>query len=248
MFRITSAEYSDTGGRTNNEDFILCGEKGGEYFFALADGLGGHQGGEIASSIACKSAISYYMNNTGWQEKPFDEVYELCQENLIKEQDMRNVSKGLMTTLNLICIDSEKVYWSHVGDSRTYCFKDKILLERTKDHSVSQMLALMGEIDESDIRFHEDRSRLLKALGIRDNYGGYAEEKSIDLEGNQQFLICSDGLWEHITEDVMQQMLKISSSPKEWLELMFAELLKNTDEKQRDNASAIAIFVSENDV
>lgn len=243
MLKIQAAMYTENGGREKNEDYILCGETDKAKFFALADGLGGHGLGEIASQIACETATQYLNNLSYFSNEMYSEIYPLCQRNILARQELENAQGRMRTTLNLLCIDDYNAYWSHVGDSRTYYFDEKKLIKRTFDHSVPQMLAAAGEIRQEDIRFHPDRNRLLRVIGVDGREPGFETEIPVVLKGNQQFLMCSDGFWELITEEQVLLCLEDSDDPNRWLDNMLELVHRNGKGKHTDNTSAIAIWI-----
>lgn len=241
--KITAYKVSEIGGRKANEDYVLSSQNDDYgYVFALADGLGGHGSGDAASQEACETAIDYFYRHPLFHQGMFNEVYPLCQEHLYARQKRENAEGKMRTTLNLVCIDDEAIYWSHVGDSRTYYFKDNQLIKRTNDHSVPQMLANIGEIKESEIRYHEDRNRVLKVLGVADQTPAFDAEEPVAISDNQQFLLCSDGFWEMITEEQMLECLAKSDCPRDWIESML-EIVHENAPANADNTSAIAIWI-----
>lgn len=245
MYDILVAKYSELGDRERNEDFYLTGSAYNSCFFALADGLGGHGLGDEASKSVCHTAIEYLTQNPEFTNEDFPKLYDICQEKLLIHQESKHANNKMRTTLNLLCIKGSIAYWSHIGDSRTYYIKDYKIEKRTSDHSVSQMLASVGEISDQDIRFHEDRNRLLRVLGDQDQDPKCEVETPVQLTGNQKFLLCSDGFWEFITEQQILQCLTKSETPTNWLENML-ELVhqnKNSLDKKMDNTTIVAVWI-----
>ena len=105
------------------------------------------------------------------------------------------------------------------------------------------MLAAAGQLKESEIRFHEDRNRLLRVLGVAGQDPAYDAEEPITLEGDQQFLLCSDGFWELISEEQMLLCLDESDEPQLWLENMVELANRNGRCKSRDNMTAITVWI-----
>ncbi|MEE0419093.1 MAG: protein phosphatase 2C domain-containing protein [Lachnospiraceae bacterium] len=242
--KVHFAMLSKEGGRPRNEDYVRADEKSGEYLFALADGLGGHGKGDEASRLAAEEAC------LSFQQAPphadcLKDAFENAQRRIREEKVHRGLFSAMKTTLVLLQLDGEKAMWAHVGDSRLYMFQNNKLKSRTRDHSVPQMLALIGEIKESEIRNHPDRSRLLRALGGEEETCQCERSESLILTGRSAFLLCSDGFWELVRERDMEQTLKKSADPAEWLERMEKILQQNGAAADQDNYSAIAIWVSE---
>ena len=241
---ITYATLTKIGGRKVNEDSVGVRQTSGRILCVLADGLGGHNAGEIASALAVENALKHFIEST----VPFDEMLSSCmnkaQEEIIKEQHKRNKIDEMKTTAVMLLIDDNRAQWAHVGDSRLYIFENSEVAGRTLDHSVPQMLALQGEIKEKEIRYHEDRNRLTRAMGAQWDNPKYVLSEPVDLPASTSFLLCSDGFWEMIEEKEMSRCLKKSSEPEQWLFAMEKIVLRNGKKKNMDNYSAIAIFVS----
>ena len=239
---LVSATLSEKGSREINEDSIGLvddGDGGDAGFFVLADGLGGHGYGEVASQLAVESSIKAFSKKAD----DLDGCFIQSQNIIIEEQRKLNSSDVMKTTLVCLHINQGKARWGHIGDSRLYHFIAGKLSKRTLDHSVSQMLVAIGEIREKEIRGHVDRNRLVRVLGMEWDSPKYELSEEIALGGKDSFLLCSDGFWELITEQYMEKTLKKSSSPALWLENMKKIVVKNGAGKEMDNYSAIAVFV-----
>ena len=128
----------------------------------------------------------------------------------------------------------------HVGDSRLYHFRDGKLQKQTTDHSVSQMAVFMGEITTHEIRFHEDRNKVLRALGSDSCKAELSQQLRVE-EGRDAFLLCTDGFWEYVYEDEMEKTLREADSPKDWIRAM-EKILKTRVTAGNDNYTAAALF------
>lgn len=238
---ITYKLYTNVGNREKNEDSIgMYISKDCSCFF-LADGLGGHGGGEYASQIAVETAKSVYEN--GMTEDSLAEIFERAQHEILSQQMMNMELADMKTTLVALEIENDTAKWGHIGDSRLYYFQRNKLVTRTFDHSVPQALVASGKIREKDIRGHEDRNRLLRVLGSPWNKNKYEISSPVKRVPYQAFLLCSDGFWELIDEKTMKYALKKSDTVEEWLEYMVAEVNKNGMDKNMDNNSAIAVWI-----
>lgn len=233
--------YTNTGEREINEDYVACSVNDNCGCFVLADGLGGHGKGEVASELVVKTALEIY-EGLGNGEDSICKAFEVAQINLLEEQERQKQYDAMKTTMVMCCISDKEIQWGHIGDSRLYIFKNKRFKIRTIDHSVPQMLALSGDIKEKDIRFHPDRNRLLKVMGTPWNKPEYEISASIKRKKNQAILMCSDGFWEYVTEKQMIQCLKIAKNAQEWLELMVDIVRESESEELHDNFSAICIW------
>ena len=237
------ATLTKTGGRQVNEDSVGVRQKSGSVFCILADGLGGHGAGEVASNLVVNKALNVF--DEGGVE--FNEILSVCmnegQKALIEEQNQQNCRDDMKTTAAMLLIENGKAQWAHIGDSRIYRFENMALTGRTIDHSVPQMLVLQGEICEKDIRHHEDRNRLTRVLGVQGDILKYTLSEPVDLQEPAAFLLCSDGFWELIEEKYMIRLLNKNSSPEEWLTGMEKIIIKNGRKKNMDNYSAIAVYI-----
>lgn len=237
---------TEEGSREVNEDFVSNKNIDNSYMFALADGLGGHGKGEIASKLVVNKSIQIYEKNQDVGVELLKKAFEESQEALLAKQERENQVEGMKTTLVLAEIENEELFYGHIGDSRLYIFRGNEIVAQTKDHSVPQMMVLMGDIEEKDIRNHVDRNRLLKVLGVDWEDGIKYElcKEAIQLQNGDAILLATDGFWELIKENNMIKLLKKSKSPSIWLKKMEKIVMKNGRKKNMDNYSAIAIYIS----
>lgn len=236
---------TNKGERQLNEDSITVAEFNGNYLFVLADGLGGHGHGEVASSIVTSSAKALIDDSMDYRfpHKLLSSVFDNAQSALLQKQKDEQDSSSFKTTAVLLLVNDALVQWGYIGDSRLYYFRKNRLIRHTLDHSVPQMLVSAGLIKEREIRGHEDRSKLLRVLGTQYDSVKYVVESSVIREKGQAFLLCSDGFWEWIDEKTMTKLLKKSHSAQEWLDMMVVEVQKNGTGNQMDNFSAIAVLL-----
>ena len=233
---------SNAGGRENNEDSVGMYQNEQEYCFVLADGLGGHGKGEVASRLAVETCVNVFARE-GAGEEVLSQSFDQAQQAILKGQKEDYHAQDMKTTLVLLHVGEEGIWWGHIGDSRLYYFKNKKLAERTLDHSVPQMLVAAGQIKEKQIRNHPDRNRLLRVLGIDWDAPKYQIGEMTAREGSQACLLCSDGFWELIDEKKMQHCLKKAKTPGQWLTLMEEIVNKNGQGKNMDNYSAVAVWL-----
>lgn len=236
MYAITSFD----GDRDYNEDYALAYESSEGNCYIVADGLGGHGKGEVASRLVCETAIELFHND---QKVTIEKIFDDSQEKLLIKQNEEHAQDAMKTTMNVIIVKNGNVIWGHVGDTRTYYFKGGKIVSRTKDHSVPQMMVSMGEIKEKDIRHHPDRNRLLRVMGIEWNKSQYVIEEPIKVKKKQLMLMCTDGFWENIEEKDMEKCLKKAKSPQEWLDLMNEIVKTNGQGTNMDNYTAMAVWL-----
>lgn len=234
----------EIGSRSNNEDNVGMLQTEEEYCFVLADGLGGHGKGEVASSLAVETAVTVFAGQGGISEACMSEMFAQAQEAILRRQKEDRTAADMKTTLVILTTDGKTARWGHVGDSRLYHFYKNKVAERTADHSVPQLLVMTGEIKEKQIRRHPDRNRLLRVMGASDEMPRFEVSEPVLLRAREDaFLLCSDGFWELIEEKKMEACLKKAGSPEEWLSMMKDIVLKNGAGTDMDNFSAIAVWI-----
>lgn len=237
------ATLSKKGDREINEDYLDVFESGSKTIFVLADGLGGHGYGEVASKEAVIAVKKSLRNNEESNiEIALSLSFQEAHNTLKKYQNEVNDKTLFKTTMVILIVDNYEVIWGHIGDSRIYHFEQQKLIERSMDHSVPQMLVNAGSIKEKDIRRHEDRNRLTRVLGAEDDVLKPYITKSEPRNEKASFLLCSDGLWELVNEKKMEKNLKKSTSAQNWIDRL-ENIVINKKDKNKDNYSAIAVVL-----
>lgn len=239
---VTYKIISRIGSRPVNEDCTGMHQRGADYGFFLADGLGGHGKGDVASKTAVEQAILQFEAG-GSNKESMKAVFEAGQAGVLEQQRIAGSSHSMKTTMTALFVDQRNICWGHIGDSRIYYFQNEKLVSRTMDHSVPQMLVAAGEIKEKEIRHHPDRNRLLRVMGVEWDRPMYQLSESVARKGRQAFLMCSDGFWELIDEKEMTILLKRAGSVEQWLDDMEVLVKKHGAGTNMDNYSAVAVWV-----
>lgn len=234
---LSIATYSDQGGRPENEDTVRFLRQGEDRLcLVVADGLGGHGGGKTASATAAETICAAWDH----QADPAG-LTELVSRAHLAVQAQQTSACAMKSTVVLLTLAGTRASWAHVGDSRLYHFFQGKLDFQTRDHSASQVAVLLGDITPDQIRFHEDRCRVLRALGQEG--GVNAETAGLTLApGRHAFLLCTDGFWEYVLEAEMEEDLEKASSPEDWLAQM-RERLDRRAPSDNDNNTAAAVLV-----
>jgi serine/threonine protein phosphatase PrpC len=209
--------------------------------WVLADGLGGHHGGATASRVAVESVLAAFGQNPEVSSEALCAHIGLANQAVLERQQSEPELQSMRTTIVALLASPDAAVWAHVGDSRLYRFYGKAC-ERTKDHSVPQRLADAGEIREDQIRFHEDRNRLLRSLGSRADAGVETGRADRAPRAGDAFVLASDGFWEWLTEAEMAEDLRSSFTSKKWLGKMEARI-QGRAAAGHDNYSAIGVMV-----
>ncbi len=241
--RFRTYTYTNSGARANNEDALLAKEG----IWVLADGLGGHDCGEVASAETVQHVLSVWTESG----KPVDkssmmDMLDSANANLLALQQTNSRYAAMRTTLVYAVTDGKQLSYANVGDSRFYFFRNGRVVLQSEDHSVPAALAKIGQIKYEEIRNHEDRNKLLKVIGNSENLNLRQIPDAIQLCPGDAFLLCSDGFWEYIYEQEMEIDLAKSTDPKDWMGFMVKRILLKTENKDNDNFSAICVMVSDN--
>ena len=223
--------YSHIGNRENNEDSL--GTLSGEHFrvAVVADGVGGHQRGEVAS----QEAVRYILNAVDGGPEGTNLVETIAGAS-------RSVSEiaGGYTTVAALWLSDDQALAAHVGDSRVYQFRDGTVLYQSLDHSDVMMAVLMGELPPEAPRTHPNRNRIFRALGLPGE-DIKVDSQRLDIRPGDRFLLCSDGFWEPVWEKDMLRTMARTETAEDWLSQMRAIVDQARDPAQ-DNHTAIAII------
>lgn len=240
---MTFQVLSKYGSREINEDSVYAGDADGRGLFIVADGLGGHGKGDVASTIAISAFKETFSSRSDPLSALLPKAFLNAQAAILAEQKRAGTPLQMKTTACALAIDGDKLMWGHIGDTRLYAFSRNKIKVRTLDHSVPQMLVLAHDIKEKDIRNHPDRNKLLRVLGVSGDVPKFEVSGVQSASKYQAFLLCSDGFWELILEKEMCTLLKKSSSVEEWLHMMQDTVEQRGAVADMDNYSAIAIWL-----
>ena len=235
---ILTASYSDIGGRRCNEDSVAIRTIGEDKACVLvADGLGGHGGGDMASQAAARTIIG------GWTGSSTpNSLTNLVQSAHRVILSMQTPACKMKSTVAVLLLEQGRMDWAHVGDTRLYHFIDGSIVYQTQDHSASQIAVALGQITPEEIRFHEDRSKIFRALGTEGGITVDTGEKTLT-PGKHAFLLCSDGFWEYVYEREMERTLQEAETPQDWLDAMRV-LLRSRIPEDNDNNTAAAVWLT----
>lgn len=211
MSEIISFGKSDVGlRRSNNEDsFVLKPELG---LFAVADGMGGAASGEVASRIFCDTALEVFSGIRQQSEadtvESIQKTFQLSHEKILSSSQQNPVHKGMGCTAEMAGFCNNNYVIGHVGDSRTYLYRQGQLRQVTRDHSLVQEQIDQGLISKIEARTHSMKHVILRAVGT-------SESLALDIIKGKIipgdiFLLCSDGLSDMVEDDVIQQTLASS--------------------------------------
>ena len=234
--KLSVYSYTNQGGRAHNEDSLRWNCDGARGVFVLADGLGGHACGQVASRLAVDALCPEALDPLPGKEELLERFQ--AANTRILEQQAQPGQEDMRTTAVALSLGESGAAWAHIGDSRLYRFSDGALSCLTRDHSVTYMNYLGGEISYMDVYHDDDRSSLLRVLG---RAPCHPEGGEGPVQAGDAFLLCSDGFWEFVyNEEMLVDWLK-SSSPEQWARRMLLRHIRRTP-PGNDNFSLITIF------
>jgi serine/threonine protein phosphatase PrpC len=249
MLQIELAILSRRGGRSYNEDACGHWHSDSHLCCVVADGAGGHGGGDRASKLAVQHIISAYA--AAPQATPEAIHHMIVQTNraiIQHRNDDASVQHMHSTVVSLfVDLDRKAAAWGHTGDSRLYGFRAGRIAMRTRDHSLVQSLVDGGLLTEDKMRSHPQRSELLSALGVsEDDLQVSVSPEPWALHAGDVFLLCTDGMWEYVSDDQLESALAEAASPHAWLETLEQTVLREAANKpSHDNFSALTLWVSD---
>ncbi|MBQ6823268.1 MAG: serine/threonine-protein phosphatase [Clostridia bacterium] len=232
--------YTNMGGRVNNEDSYLCSDG----LWVLADGLGGHDSGEVASKTAV-DAIGEFTKAAqgGVNEAYLYDALQAANRAVLEGQKKEDRCASMRTTVVFAIADASGIHYANVGDSRFYYFKGGRLAIQSEDHTVSGLAAKLGDITPDQIRTDPDKNKLIKVLGEKEQLVLKLKGLGIRPEPGDAFLLCSDGFWEHVYEPEMELDLAKSTNPQEWILYMSKRILLRTKDQDNDNFTVIGVMI-----
>lgn len=226
--------------RRKNEDFFVAERLGeNEYVFAVADGMGGHQAGEVASRLACEKFVEClkkkkFSNPMLFFRTALEEV-----NKKILEEASKDISKaGMGSTLSVLYIKGNQAYIAHVGDSRIYWITGRKIVQLTVDHSLVEKLVREGALSVEEARYHPKRNVLYQSLGVSEELHPQLVGP-IKLRPGDRFVLCSDGLFNNVKDFEIKNT--VSKYPLK--EALFKMIALANERGGQDNITAIVVEV-----
>ncbi|MEJ2720650.1 MAG: Stp1/IreP family PP2C-type Ser/Thr phosphatase [bacterium] len=181
--------------------------------FIVADGMGGHRGGEIASKLAVDAILSrFYASAETDVDRALREAFERANTVIIEKSHQDVTLFGMGTTCTAVVIRGDEAYLAHVGDSRAYVLRGGELKQLTQDHSLVGEMVRSGIISDEDARHHPRRNVITRSLGTHEKTPADIPETPFKLADGDVFLLCSDGLTSHVSQDQVREAL-VSKTP-----------------------------------
>jgi len=206
--RVRSCAISDVGKkRQKNEDSYLINDE--LHLFIVADGMGGHAGGEYASRIAITTIEDSFKNSaidSDDEEKLLESAIKVAGQKIVSKAEEDRSLKGMGTTVIALHLSEKRAILGHVGDSRAYLFREGVLEQITEDHSLVNEQVKSGLISEEEAKNHQFKNIITRSLGV-------TSEVEVDLVSKKlkvgdTFLLCSDGLSNLVDIQEMEKELR----------------------------------------
>ena len=240
--RFTIFQESRKGSRKVNQDRLAYTYSRDTLMLVVADGMGGHAGGEIAAQIAVRLFIERFQQ----EAKPIlKNPLKFLQDTMLRAHaalgsyaNQFSMLETPRTTCVCCIVQAGHAYWAHVGDSRFYLFRDGKVIGQTKDHSKVQYLVDQGIIGAADVATHPDRNRIFSCLG------GMVDPvidlgKRTPLRNGDLMVLCTDGLWGVLNADEIAHWLTSMPILQTAPEMM--REAENRGGSEGDNLSAIIV-------
>nr|WP_296006685.1 Stp1/IreP family PP2C-type Ser/Thr phosphatase [uncultured Blautia sp.] len=214
---MKSYSVTDVGQKRQvNQDYVYASEEpvgNLPNLFVVADGMGGHNAGDFASSFAVQTLVHTIQEDENQNPiKIIRNAVEEANRKVLEESKLHVEMSGMGTTMVLVTIIDDYAYVANVGDSRLYLIEDQIL-QITKDHSLVQEMVRRGLITKEEAREHPDKNIITRVLGI----GPEVEVDFFDihLKDNSTLLLCSDGLSNMVSDEDIWRIINTSRELKE---------------------------------
>ena len=218
--------------RERNEDAYYVGKN----VFAIADGMGGHKAGEIASFIAV-DAVSKLPEDTDAVPGCIESCFKSANEKILEVSKTFESTKGMGTTLTMAFIEDMTAFVGHVGDSRAYLLSSDEIKRLTSDHSVVAELVRSGFISEDDAKTHPQRNAIIRSLG--NDKDVKVDILEVPVKVGDYLILCTDGLHNMLDDEEIKNIVVASDSPQSACDRLtdFAKLRGG-----HDNISTVIVY------
>lgn len=206
-FELDAQIVSDLGCvRANNEDAgrivrASDGDRCSRMLLVVADGMGGHNAGEIASATAISVIEAAYEQMRNEPAEQLKEALETANKAIHQKSMQKSETEGMGTTCTALLLQDGYAYSAHVGDSRIYLIRKNAIYLMTEDHSAVMELVKRGELSLEEARRHPDKNVVTRCLGTRPQVEVSAWSEPLRLQPDDHFLLCSDGLYDQVNDE-----------------------------------------------
>ena len=219
--------------RPVNEDAYYLPQQG-EQFCAIADGMGGHNAGEVASAMAVNIFSAELSGAKALNGQAMRRAVECANRCIHKKSLETDQCNGMGTTFTALSFEGNNAHIAHVGDSRAYLLRNKTIMRLTLDHTLVEEMVLKGLITPREAKYHPKRNYITRALGTAENVE--VDLVQVELQPGDIFLLCTDGLSNHVEE---RKILEISQKACSWKEKLKELIQRALDDGGSDNITAL---------
>lgn len=248
VLRIVGAALTDTGPvRPANEDSValvipdnasLLLRRGA--LAVVADGMGGHEGGEVASELAVRVLTKTYYEEEGDPQEALAIAFATANRAIFDQARQRSKLAGMGTTCTAVAVVRARAYCAHAGDSRAYLVRGGQAYCMTEDHSATMELVKKGLLTHAEARHHEDRNVILRAMGTHKTIQAEHWNPPFPMRPGDRLVLCSDGLYEMVNDDEIAR-IAAANPPQQACEGLIALAVGRVS---TDNLSAVVLELS----
>ncbi|MGM0556306.1 MAG: Stp1/IreP family PP2C-type Ser/Thr phosphatase [Myxococcota bacterium] len=254
--KLICAGMTDVG-RTrehNEDDFYLS--DGREALCIVADGMGGHRSGEVASAMAIKAIVEYYRETmtddddeaeseteqaeAEINERRLQQAVQAANKSVFKAASQSELYRGMGTTIVSGYFTEGTLYLAHIGDSRAYRYRDGELAQCTEDHSLANEYVRMGILSDEEVEYFPYKNVITRACGLTDEVE--VDVGSRDLEVGDLYLFCTDGLTDMVRDGALEELLEEEDDLENLCKTLVARANENGG---ADNITVVVARVSE---
>lgn len=202
--------------RKTNEDSFLCDEE--QRLFIVADGMGGHLAGEVASKMAIEAVVNHLQFDGSDPLLKLRDAVKYANQVIYTNSQGDQNHKGMGTTLTLALFKDDRLNIAHVGDSRAYLIRNEKIILLTRDHSYVEELVRSGGITKEQALTHPKRNVLMRAVGTNPDID--IDLLEVNLLPDDLVLLCTDGLTNHLPDEEILKLVLISQDLQQAIDSM----------------------------
>lgn len=203
----------------------------------VADGMGGHEGGEVASEIAARLVPHLYYRNPGDPQEALTEAFNAANREIFEQARKRSELAGMGTTCTAVAVVNALAYCAHAGDSRAYLVRRSQAYCMTEDHSATMELVKQGLLTYADSRNHEERNVILRAMGTHKTITAAQWTPPFPMRPGDRLVLCSDGLYEMVQDHEIAEIAEANPPEEACRKLLRLAM----DRVSSDNVSAVVL-------
>ena len=247
--QIEVATLTRQGARDYNEDRFGHWAGGSHAIWLVADGAGGHGGGDVAAQVVCDTIVAGFAEQPTLEAEQLRELVLRANAGVMARQHEGGRLACMRSTVVMVAFDlmAGRMVWTHSGDSRAYLFRQQAIVARTTDHSLVQQMVASGMVDDETARQHPQRSILLSALGADVEELEVTVSDPMRIAPGDDVMLCSDGIWEVLGDQRLVACLADAGSARQWAAEVEQAVLA-AGKHDQDNFTGLFLRVQNDDV